>query len=1125
MAGGFMLTDSNTIAPGLDDGAGGVDETAAIPPPPGARGLDGDDQTLAIDTAAAAREALARAGSAGEPDPFANLGAAARRKRMLLAGAGLAGVLIALLTAISSMGSRPHDDPSPLDPAPPGKGGLGAVGDPDPPTRPAPRVQLERLISRARRLEKGESWIDALAAWRRVRETLETEDLDEAAGGLLGRTELADTIARLDRLVAARRAFDRLEPRLDTLVTETRFDEAKEALTSLLARHPVPDGTTLKRRIEQRLIAIDDRAREPGPGPESVARKPDDGGAATGGDSAGTSDAGEARPKDKAPIRRRPETGERIARFKKLRQRGLENVRRLRRRIASDKAVARRRTLAEAERVREATKAQPIDVEVSRGYTLRDSVVIGYDETGFTIESRGRQITLRWEVADPRLAADIKQLAAGNDGESLFALGRFCVEHGLFGRARRAFEKAVRADSRVSSRVPDLDALREKTRVFQGALKRLGAGIVELDHDFGDEDELKDFDARTRASIRKGRLELRGSRIFPVIVRNLAFEDRASITIEPQSATRQALIACGFMAARRHDKPSGVLVGFQPSSLGLVLLRWEGGGTKPMTKPQQLSRTPKRLQLELENRTLRVIADGRRVLTHAWPDDEVRVRVVLAGISQGDDAVVFGSSEIKGDAGRVWLRKTFGAADARLRSVMAATDTLPVFARSEENRRRVEALGRSKLSAEDDWGLAILTPTQRTIYRSAVRILDGDKVRSFLQAWTSLRDLADAAPSCGAVFYRCAEARLRLSRRDAALRDVEQAIAGTPRFYEALALKGRLLLELGRIEEAETAVKKSLEIRPDHAEAWAVRGRAQFLEGDFEQALECLELAVALNPWQDEARALKRNLEYVIAGPPWERRFVHETAHYRIETDISKGKAKLYGEHLEAIRAFYCEQFGIDPKAKGAKRARVLIFDTREGFHSYAKLTTDDRVESFLGYYHPRFQQLLLYEGRQDATGEETLRVLYHEGFHQFSHGLIPSMPFWLSEGLAEYYAGSRVEGGRVTARGRLHPGRVRDLLRYTKDAPPVEFSAIMRQTPGQFYSGAVAVKYAQAWSMCHYFLESDDAKARKALEVLLDQLRRGASNEEALAASFGKLDEAQLTRRWLAWIKRWKSE
>lgn len=965
---------------------------------------------------------------------------------------------------------------------------------------------IQSLIDKANALETGEKYGDALAVWEELRSKYSEKLSKEQA------KDAKEAFLRVSKLEVYQRELEAALKAAEALRSDKKFRDAIETLSGVLDRYPQFKSAPMSVRARDWLVKLFDESNgATNKGTEIPRPSPFRDGKKTEPEKKGV---------EVTPLVLGPEPESRKAKFRDLTRRSEAKVKALRGKINEQKKERDAQIKLEAKRAIEASKKRPLTIDISKNYTLKNAVIKRYDNRGFTLDANGSEISFLWSAADLFLAYRIRKLGAQNDPRSLLELGRFCVEQQLFDEARQAYSKVLRAKPSWANQIPDVETLERQTRLFQGHFQPLGGGLVELEYDFRSSSQLRDFDRSSKADIKSGRLELKGDKIFPIVLKNLIFEDRVTLTMSPRSASRKALIACGFVEATGSNR-RGLLLAYQPQVQGLALLSWRNGGTKPLRKPARLSRTPKRVDFEWRDGQVRVRADGRTVFQIPWNDSRSRLRAVLAGISREVDVVSFNSLSIKGDVGRVWLRKTVGAAEARLRAVMAGADDLAIYNRNSANKRRHEQLNR-RLSAEDSYAVTGLSQTLKNKYRNARDLVQSSKIKDFLAGLSALQKLVDQVPGFAAAHYRLALAQRRLGRNSQALDNAIKAVDSCPHFFEAMTLRALLLMDAKKTDQAMKWAERALAIKPSHALARYARGRLYFLDSRLEEAFSDLEMSVALDPWNNDAVSLKRNISHVLAGPPWERTFVHETDHYRVETDISQTKAEYYGRHLEAIRAFYCEQFGVEAYKETKQKARVLIFDTREGFHSYAKLTTDDRVESFLGYYHPRFQQLLLYEDRKDVKGTETLRVLYHEGFHQFTHGLIPKMPFWLAEGLAEYYAGSKIESGVVVSRGRLHKGRIRDLKRYLSSRSPISFNKLMLETPTEFYSGPVAVKYAQAWSMCHFFCHGSETRLKTLLFRYVRLLKEGKSSVEAYKETFGKVKLKAVERAWLRHVKAW---
>jgi len=136
--------------------------------------------------------------------------------------------------------------------------------------------------------------------------------------------------------------------------------------------------------------------------------------------------------------------------------------------------------------------------------------------------------------------------------------------------------------------------------------------------------------------------------------------------------------------------------------------------------------------------------------------------------------------------------------------------------------------------------------------------------------------------------------------------------------------------------------------------------------------------------------------------------------------------------------------------------------------------------------------------------GERISEDLRHEVTHGYLHAVVPNLPLWLDEGLAEYYETPRGRQGlneqhlawfrEQLARGAWRP----NLLRLEQFAPTVD----MGQTD-----------YAEAWAWVHFLLESQPER-RDVLRAYLAELRREGQAEpisSRLAKTVGNPGQAMV--------------
>ena len=310
-------------------------------------------------------------------------------------------------------------------------------------------------------------------------------------------------------------------------------------------------------------------------------------------------------------------------------------------------------------------------------------------------------------------------------------------------------------------------------------------------------------------------------------------------------------------------------------------------------------------------------------------------------------------------------------------------------------------------------------------------------------------------------------------------------------------------------------IESALESMPDLAGAHIVLSQIAFQEGEMEVAYESASLAEELVTAGDSIRVMAKMMKNVIRGPGWTKPSVRETPHYRVKTDLRAERARFYADRLEAIRPLYEEVLGA--RSSDECVAPVLIFDSREGYHSYTAFSAGGRHENTLGMFLPWCGQLILFEGIDE---EETLHVLYHEGFHQFAHEVLVSPPIWFNEGMAEYVGGTRIENGRIAERGLVQSGRLRNLQSALRNGwSGFSFEAIMQESQQAFYANNAPFKYAQAWSMIHFFMEGGDDHLREVLGDYIDRLKDGDTTEVAFRETWGQEDLSKIQARWLQYV------
>ncbi|HLY09562.1 MAG TPA: DUF1570 domain-containing protein, partial [Planctomycetota bacterium] len=447
--------------------------------------------------------------------------------------------------------------------------------------------------------------------------------------------------------------------------------------------------------------------------------------------------------------------------------------------------------------------------------------------------------------------------------------------------------------------------------------------------------------------------------------------------------------------------------------------------------------------------------------------------------------------------------------------------------RFRNRKKAMDLLGETKdlsLSSDDPYfAFRIKKFEDITKYEDLRKLLGAPDEKDTPDRWkTDMDALIAKYPDAPSLYYVRALFRSEHNDLIGGKADLTKALDLFPAFYEALGLLSEILLRMMDMEGSLAAINRALEAKPDYVEGRVIRGRCLYFTAYGTPAfLEELDIARKLDPQDSQAVAVRRALTSQRVGPrDLGCRFDHETEHYRITSDISAEASKRYGENLEAAYRHYASSFRTSPGMAVRGKPRVTIFQTAENYYTYYELLSEERGENTLGVFRPNLNELVLFESTDIS---ETNHVLYHEAVHHFMTLLTNrTPPYWYNEGIAEYLGSIEIEKGRLT--GKALPLRMR--LPYVQQAIDVgadlAFEKIMNEAPSEFYSGNSALKYAQAWSMIHFFYEFDKGRYRSLIEKYFDDLRAGKTPNECYTAVFKDKDET-LRKEWREFTKNLK--
>jgi len=238
------------------------------------------------------------------------------------------------------------------------------------------------------------------------------------------------------------------------------------------------------------------------------------------------------------------------------------------------------------------------------------------------------------------------------------------------------------------------------------------------------------------------------------------------------------------------------------------------------------------------------------------------------------------------------------------------------------------------------------------------------------------------------------------------------------------------------------------------------------------------------------------------ADRPW-----HEvrSPHFRVLTNGSDGNARHVAGAFEQMRAMFSSQFPsfrvdapapltiLAPEDESSAKKLVPAFWLHPGpkpagvyFHAWEKQYALIRLDAV----------------GSDETNPDTFAVVYHEYVHSLLHMNFRWLPTWLDEGLAEFYAYTRFEGGRTYVGAPPRNARRLMLLRSRTVIPLNQFfelrgSFTRDETDTQLY-------YAQCWALTHFLLLGPGMEGGSRLREFFNTLQQGAPQKKAFQDTFG---------------------
>lgn len=223
---------------------------------------------------------------------------------------------------------------------------------------------------------------------------------------------------------------------------------------------------------------------------------------------------------------------------------------------------------------------------------------------------------------------------------------------------------------------------------------------------------------------------------------------------------------------------------------------------------------------------------------------------------------------------------------------------------------------------------------------------------------------------------------------------------------------------------------------------------------------------------------------------------------FRVITNGNEKQARRVAYQFETIRAVFNKFFDIkdsveeQPLVVIAAKDEDTLKDLLPEF--WSKRGTAHPAGIFLSGMGENYVGLRL-DVSTDETGYESL---YHEYVHFLTRRMMPHLPLWINEGLAECYGNTIIQGKQVYVGAPSRSAII--VLRQNALLPLNTLFSVDKSSPYYHEANKTSIFYAQSWALIHYLITRDWRERTNRIPQFVDLLRRNVAQGEAARKSIG---------------------
>jgi Tfp pilus assembly protein PilF len=224
-----------------------------------------------------------------------------------------------------------------------------------------------------------------------------------------------------------------------------------------------------------------------------------------------------------------------------------------------------------------------------------------------------------------------------------------------------------------------------------------------------------------------------------------------------------------------------------------------------------------------------------------------------------------------------------------------------------------------------------------------------------------------------------------------------------------------------------------------------------------------------------------------------------------VVTNANEKQARGVAYQFEMIRAVFRKYFGLGNSSKdqpviiiAAKdqntlRALLPEYWVKKGLAHPAGIYLSGPEKNYVG---------LRLDVNMNQEASEPYEPVYHEYVHYLMRRMISRLPLWMTEGLAEVYGNTRVEGKKVYVGAPSTTNLM--VLREQSPLPLSTLFDVNASSPYYHEENKTSIFYAESWALTHYLITRDWREKTHRVEDFAALLSENVGQAEAAQRTIG---------------------